>query len=194
MDKFFEMKLVETSLTAVKRIYDEKKYDALSGEEFMDMFKELQRKGKQNQNEEVGKVERYKIGLEKQLEELKQLRGKCFLSNLPKSSIYEPNNQNPYLLATKIIERKEENNAKRSMYQDYATKDETLNQVSKEEYFPRNEKPKTAEQYRDEGGAHLKAGRNLEAVECYKKALNIDPTHAVSYCNIGLALKRLKRV
>jgi hypothetical protein len=48
MDKFFEMKLVETSLTAVKKIYDEKKYDALSGEEFMDMFRELQRKGKQN--------------------------------------------------------------------------------------------------------------------------------------------------
>ena len=51
MKLYIEMKLLDSGLIAIKRIYNDKIYEALSGEEFMDIFRELQRKGKIDQKE-----------------------------------------------------------------------------------------------------------------------------------------------
>jgi len=32
-------------------------------------------------------------------------------------------------------------------------------------------------------------GKNLEAIECFKKAIGIMPNLAVAYCNLGILLK-----
>ena len=48
---------------------------------------------------------------------------------------------------------------------------------------------KTKKQYLDEGIDHRKAGRYEEAVESYRKAIEIDPKDASAYYNMGIALK-----
>jgi len=48
---------------------------------------------------------------------------------------------------------------------------------------------KTKEEYFDEGIDHRKAGRYEEAVESYRKAIEIDPKDASAYYNMGIALK-----
>ena len=51
----------------------------------------------------------------------------------------------------------------------------------------------TEEEYFEEGYNHIEAGRYKYAVECYRKAIEIDPKYANAYNDMGVALDDLGR-
>ena len=53
--------------------------------------------------------------------------------------------------------------------------------------------PQLAETWNNTGNAFKNAGRYVDAIKCYDRAIDIEPTLAIAWHNKGLALQKLSR-
>ena len=53
--------------------------------------------------------------------------------------------------------------------------------------------PQTAEEWKNKGNEYFEKEDYQSALDCYNKALEIDPNYGPAYCNIGQVYRRLEQ-